>query len=350
MTTTLTSMRRDFMRTAGFILLITIVVAVGLTYENPDRWLDNIVSSFVFSACIGLSIQAIVSLLWTRLSGLGPRGRMAGLFLVYLVAGFAGTEIGYAILRYLWYGGKLDFGSHFRLLVLNLILATVFGSAAVVYISLRTTAERMAKKLKEKELNEERLERLKTRAELDALQAKVNPHFLFNTLNSIASLISENPAAAESTVEKLSELFRYTLQRSGNSTVRLSEELEIVRSYLEIEKVRFGDRLRFSIQADESLGGFLLPPLLIQPLVENSIKHSIAVDPRGGSIDVVVRKDAGSCLIAVTDSGKGFESTGGDPGFGLKSIRERLALAYGGRASLRLEEGSALIQITIPLE
>ena len=161
-----------------------------------------------------------------------------------------------------------------------------------------------------KRLNEERLERLKTRAELDALQAKINPHFLFNTLNSIASLITENPAAAESTVEKLSELFRYTLQRSGNSTVKLSEELEIVRSYLEIEKVRFGDRLRFDIRSDESPDR--LPDSAAPHTAPRGKQHKTRHSPEtaGGTVDVNARRDGGSCIITVTDSGKGIPSTG----------------------------------------
>ncbi|HTY60251.1 MAG TPA: histidine kinase [Bacteroidota bacterium] len=339
-----------YLRTAGFILVITIVIATGLSYANPERWVDNLFASFVFSACIGLSIQGIIALLWDRLMRLSPLRRLAVQFGVYLVAGFAGTEIGYFLLRFFYFGGHFDIGSHLRLVLLNLILAVVFGSAAAVYLSLRSTAERMAKNLKEKEMNEERLGRLKTRAELDALQARINPHFLFNTLNSIASLISENPAAAESTVEKLSDLFRYTLQRSGNATVRLDEELEIVRSYLEIEKVRFGERLHFDIRADESLNDCRLPPLLIQPLVENSIKHAIASEQQGGSIDVAVARNGGSCVITVSDSGKGFAAADRDAGFGLKSIRERLALSYGERASLRVQEGSPEVRITIPLD
>jgi sensor histidine kinase YesM len=342
--------RNDYVRTAVFILAITLIVAAGLTYANPARWFDNLVGSLVFSACIGLSIQAIIRLAWKRLERLSPVRRLAVQFSIYLLAGFAGTEIGYLILRFLYYDGVLDIGSHLRLLLLNLFLATLFGSISAVYISLRNTAERMARKLREKELNEERLEGLRTRAELDALQAKINPHFLFNTLNSIASLISENPAVAESTVEKLSELFRYTLQRSGNNTVRLSEELEIVRSYLEIEKVRFGDRLRFEIRSDESLNDFQIPPLLIQPLVENSIKHGIAAEPLGGSVDVEARRKGNSCIVTVTDSGKGFAAAGEDAGFGLKSIRERLNLLYGDRASLRVQEGTSQVQITIPID
>jgi two-component system, LytTR family, sensor kinase len=342
--------RNDVARTAAFILVITLIVAAGLTYANPARWLDNLVASFVFSSCIGLSIQAIMRLMWKRLERLSPFRRLAAQFSIYLIAGFAGTEIGYLVLRFVYFGGALDVGSHLRLLLLNLVLATLFGSSSAVYMSLRNTAERMARKLREKEVNEERLEGLRTRAELDALQAKINPHFLFNTLNSIASLISENPAAAESTVEKLSELFRYTLQRSGNKTVRLSEELEIVRSYLEIEKVRFGERLRFDIRSDESLNDFLIPPLLIQPLVENSIKHGIASEPQGGSVEVEARRAGHDCIVSVTDSGKGFTATGEGSGFGLKSIRERLNLVYGGRASLRVQEETSQVQITIPLD
>lgn len=208
----------------------------------------------------------------------------------------------------------------------------------------------MAEKLKEKEIQEEKLMRLKTQAELEALQAKVNPHFLFNTLNSIASLISENPAAAESTVEKLSELFRYTLQSTANSTVKLTEELEIVRSYLQIEKIRFGNRLEFEIICDDRLNNFDVPALLIQPLVENSIKHALAFELHGGSICVEAKQIDNECHISVTDSGKGFAYDASETGFGLKSIRERLKLLYGNRAALNMfHDGSTHIHILIPL-
>ena len=341
---------KELVRTAAFIFVITIVVAVGLTYGNPERWAVNLVTSFVFSFCIGMSIHAILHLFTKRLERLTPRYRIAALFAIYLFGGFAGTEVGYVILKYAYFGGTFDIGNHFRLVLFNLVLATIFGSAAVVYYSLLRTASTMARKLKEKEVNEERLERLKARAELEALQAKVNPHFLFNTLNSIASLISENPAVAEATVEKLSGLFRYTLQRGENRTVRLNEELEIVRSYLEIEKVRFGDRLGFAITADGTLDDLGIPPLIIQPLVENSIKHAIALDPAGGSVEVRAERTGDSCVITVTDSGRGFASSGDGAGFGLKSIRERLNLVYGSRAALEIaREGPTEVRITLPL-
>jgi len=341
--------RKDIVRSLAFMGVITIVVAAGLTYANPAKWADNLICSLVFTLCIGSSIRGMVALARRRLARLGTWARLSALFVIYLVAGFAGTEIGYFILKYSFFRGELDLGSHLRLLLLNLVLATIFGSAAFIYYSLLARASVMARKLREKEANEERLERLRMQAELDALQARVNPHFLFNTLNSIASLISENPAAAEATVEKLSGLFRYTLQRGQQSDVPLSEELEIVRAYLEIEKVRFGDRLRFSIRTGDGAGDVRVPPLIVQPLVENSIKHAIAADPRGGSIDVEAVLTNGACVITVKDSGKGFERAEG--GFGLRSISERLNLVYGERASLALGmDGSPLIRITIPLE
>ncbi|HUI09205.1 MAG TPA: histidine kinase [Bacteroidota bacterium] len=341
--------RKEILRSLAFMAVITLVVAAGLTYANPANWAKVLVCSLVFTLCIGSSIHGMITLAQRRLAGLGQWARLSVLFLIYLVAGFAGTEIGYFLLRSFLYSGTLDLGSHVRLLLFNLVLATIFGSVAFVYYSLLGRASAMARTLREKEINEERLERLRMRAELDALQAKVNPHFLFNTLNSIASLISENPAAAEATVEKLSGLFRYTLQRGQQGDVALSEELEIVRTYLEIEKVRFGDRLRFSIRAGEGAGEVRVPPLIIQPLVENSIKHAIAADPAGGSIEVDAALAGSACVITVTDSGPGFEPSEG--GFGLKSISDRLKLVYGERASIGIaHDGISLIRISIPVD
>jgi len=235
-------------------------------------------------------------------------------------------------------------------LSMNSVLAALFGTLAAVYYTLRSRVEKMAAQLKEKELNEERLTRTKMEAELQALQAKINPHFLFNTLNSIASLISENPKAAESTVEKLSELFRYTLKSAENNTVTVAEELDIVRTYLEIEKVRFGERLQYEIICNDAVREFMIPALIIQPLVENSIKHGIASEVKGGIITVKVVREDGNCLISVIDNGKGVGDAKDVTGFGLRSIEERLQLRYGASASLRLiPDKQTHFLITIPL-
>ena len=164
------------------------------------------------------------------------------------------------------------------------------------------------------------------------------------------SLISENPKAAEATVEKLSELFRYTLKDADKSTVTIGEELEIVRTYLEIEKVRFGDRLQYTINYDASVIDLKVPALLIQPLVENSIKHGIAKDIQGGNILVDVRRLDKKCRISVQDSGTGFQTINTENGFGLRSIQERLNYMYADQAALEIiPNNPTQIVITIPL-
>lgn len=339
--------RKTALQTFVYCLLIAAVLAAGFIFTNPPLWRRWLLEAFVFSMCIGFSISFLVHFLKDILDRWPIILRLSALFMLFLIGGTFGTTVAYLVLTHL-FGVQLEEWT--RLFLLNLVLSALFGSAAVIYFSLRNTAERMAATIRAKEAAEEKLVRLKTEAELAALQAKVNPHFLFNTLNSIASLIAENPAEAEATVEKLSGLFRYTLHHTGSASVQLSEELEIVRWYLEIEKVRFGDRLHFEIRKDDRCDRIDVPALLIQPLVENSIKHAIAPEVRGGSIRVETRLENGQCVITVWDSGGGFTETTGESGFGLRGIRERLKLIYGGKAALRICEGpNTQIQITLPL-
>ena len=336
-------------RTFVFCLIITAVIAAGLTFSDPSNFQGYLISSFIYTMCIGFTIHMLVFYVYPRIMTLRTFFRLCILLLLFLTGGLIGTGLSTEIHKLLFHV-TFTIKDYIRLLYFNLFLSIVFGSIAVLYFTLKGNAERMASMLKEKELNEERLTRLKVKAELEALQAKINPHFLFNTLNSIASLISENPKAAESTVEKLSELFRYTLKDADQSTVTLGEELDIVRTYLEIEKVRFGDRLQYTINYEGNVVDVKVPALLIQPLVENSIKHGIAKNIQGGSILVEVKKEGQTCRILVRDSGEGFQSTGTESGFGLRSIQDRLTYTYSGRASLEInQQHPTQIVITIPL-
>ena len=342
-------MKRNFLRTFAFCLIITVIVAAGFIYRDPIHWIIALQSSFVFSMSIGFSIQIILSVFFHRILKYPTPIRLGLLLVFFLAGGMLGTEIGIGVERVLL-GFNVSYKDNIRLLSMNLVLAALFGSIAVVYFSLKATAEHMAEKLKEKEFNEERLTRMKIEAELQALQAKINPHFLFNTLNSIASLISDNPKAAEATVEKLSELFRYTLRNAEKNSVSLAEELDIVRTYLEIEKVRFGDRLHYEIKCDAGIRDLTIPALIVQPLVENSIKHGIGPKVGGGTILVEAKQTGKNLEISVIDDGNGINETKNDGGFGLRSIEERLNLRYGKTASLRIvPENRTHFLITIPL-
>ncbi len=341
--------RRNLPRILFYNLIITLIVGSGLSYAKPQQWQSNFTAAFVFANCIGVSCYLLVHFIEPFLERFQKFLRRVLLVVLFLFGGLIGTELGFLI-----YSGPLGYNvglkEHLSLLLFNLVLAIIFGSIAVLYFSLKESAEKMATMLKEKELQEERLTRSKVKAELDALQSKINPHFLFNTLNSIASLISENPQKAESTVEKLSELFRYTLQTSQKDSVKLSEELEIVRSYLEIEQVRLGDRLEFDITCDDQALNVPLPGLIIQPLAENSIRHGIAPKVGGGKVTVDAKRVGNRCIISVSDNGIGFRNMNDGTGHGMNSVQERLNLFYGGRAQFQIfhNDGTHVI-ISIPL-
>jgi sensor histidine kinase YesM len=195
----------------------------------------------------------------------------------------------------------------------------------------------LTRKLSDQEFQLLNMEKLKTRAELDALQAKINPHFLYNALNSIASLVHENPDKAEEMTLLLSKLFRYSTGRDGELFSSLADELEMVRTYLQVEQVRFGNRLTFSVDiSDPALNELKLPQFLLQPIVENAIKHGIAKRADAGRIDVRIYEKSGELHLCVHDNGPAFpEDMSG--GYGLRSIQDKLKLLYGDDARVELQ-------------
>lgn len=201
-------------------------------------------------------------------------------------------------------------------------------------------------RLKDEELS--RLQVVKAQTELQALQSKLNPHFLYNALNSLSHLIKADADKAEKMTLQLSDLFRYTLSRDKRDFVELREELEMTNKYLEVEKMRFGERLNVSISTNEDANRCLIPRLTIQPLVENAIKHGISKITGEGYIRITVQLDASSLTVSVEDNGPAFPDTP-TGGVGLQSISERLQLLYGSEAELSWSnQPSKRVSITIP--
>ena len=207
------------------------------------------------------------------------------------------------------------------------------------------------------QLREARLLQLVTEAELKALRAQVNPHFLFNTLNTILDLISVEPQKAEEMTERLADVFRYLLARTDRTLIPLSEEFDFLRTYLEIEKTRFGERLTVQISLDPSIANELVPPLILQPLVENAIKHGLWPKPSGGTLYIGAFDDEPIVRLIVRDDGVGWPehsraSNGGSHGgIGFKNVVDRLLILYGERARLAvngLPDQGTEITITIP--
>jgi two-component system LytT family sensor kinase len=224
---------------------------------------------------------------------------------------------------------------------------TYFGIAGIWH------AVQLYRRFRERELRAAELEVSLSRAQLEALQMQLHPHFLFNTLNTIAELVHVDPTAADRTIVRLSELLRTSLAGAGTHEVALRTELENLRRYLEIEQVRLGDRLvvRWEIASDVLEAE--VPTFILQPLVENAIRHGIAPFSRRGEIHIeAYRRDSSLCL-AVRDSGpglgvdrKGITSFG----IGLANTRSRLQRLYGERQKLELSNSNGfVVQIEIPI-
>lgn len=219
---------------------------------------------------------------------------------------------------------------------LCLVITLGFGAGNFLYESMRIKLQRAM-------LAEER-------ARFASLESRVHPHFLFNTLNSISALIREDPRKAERTVEQLSALLRYSLDLNTSRLSPLRQEMRIVTDYLDIEKTRFGDRLRYAIDVPAPLEDLEAPPMAVQTLVENSIKHAISRSRGGGEIRIVARAIEDRFEVAVSDDGPGFQESDVKQGHGLDSLRARLASVFSEDATLRIscEAGRTTVTISLP--
>lgn len=183
-------------------------------------------------------------------------------------------------------------------------------------------------------------------AELRALQAQVNPHFFFNSLNSIRALVYEEPDSASQMIDQLASLMRYALQSGQSDTVPLHKELEAVEAYLAIEKIRFEERLRASIDVEPGLEDVRIPPMSLQTLVENAVKYGVEMSTTGSDIRITARRAGGNALIEIANAGA-IRAIGDSTKVGLTNTRKRLALSMGEEASLQLSESSGWVRATL---
>ncbi len=232
-------------------------------------------------------------------------------------------------------------------LKITIFLTVLTGGVISMYENFRARLNETTLQLRTKELERERALKLATEAQLASLESRIHPHFLFNTLNSISSLIPEDPKRAERLVEQMAALLRFSLDSDQAGLVPLERELKIVADYLAIEQARFGERLRFQIDAPAGLGRAEVPPLAIQTLVENSVKHAVSRNRVGGEIRVSVARENGSLRIQVEDEGPQFTLDGAPSGHGLDILRRRLAALFGREGVLTLDRAGGRNQITL---
>jgi sensor histidine kinase YesM len=267
-----------------------------------------------------------------------------------------------------WYGMTLDSFDAYRLTLgkgglYGLGIGAV-GTMLYSFQRLAVKSEEQQRALAESARQAAELRELVARAETAALRAQINPHFLYNALNTLAYLTEEDPQAARRVVEKLARIFRRTLERSSNAMTTLGEELEFVSDYLAIECERFDDVLRVQSLVDPATLRARVPTMMLQPLAENAVKHGICPVANGGTLTLRTMVEAPDgdnprLRIELADDGRGMDEDrlaavmDGSAGVGLANVRERVRLHYGDRASVtvqsRLGEGT-LVVLDLPLE
>lgn len=291
----------------------------------------------------------------SRWAGLPPWPRnlaFAACALTFVALAALGTELLFLILRPL-YEHETEWGFHIVVVIWRSILnAMVFIIFASVQHAMVSSA-----RLRVHEQRTARAEALRARAELEALRARFNPHFVFNTLHSLIALVRTDPDRAEQAIEEVASLIRYAsrLQRSQVDEVALEEEWRFAENYLALESLRLGERLRVRHEIDPAAMDAAVPVFTLQPLVENAVRHAVAPRAEGGTIVIRGTTTEGHLELHVSDDGPGNDVRAVDTssGQGLRLLRQRLTALYEDRAELRIETsrgGGFHVTIRLPLD
>jgi sensor histidine kinase YesM len=339
--------RRPLAISLGLMLAIGgaagLLMALSQGATSLVRIARTIGIAVVYSALIGLPAWGVMDLLFHRLAARSAllRGGLAALALVALscagcaVAGLLFVAIG-------WMPPAQYWDSYLFSVRVALLIGAIITVSATFWEGLR-------QRLDESQLAEARANELAAEARLNALEARVHPHFLFNTLNSVLSLIPADPARAEELLEKLASLLRFSLDAGRAGLIPLADELRIVRDYLDIESARLAGRLRIAIEVERDLDGWMVPPFSLQTLVENSVRHAIAPRRTGGELSIRARRSGERLELSVWDDGAGFSRADLRPGHGLDNLESRLGVLFGERGlAIERQGGGTAVTVTVP--
>jgi len=323
--------------------MLALLLHPEMVDQAPATIARRLAASWVHTVAIGASLHALYA--WVvpraiqRVAGGGARLLIHFVFIVLGVALGLAVSAPVAFLISQWIP-KLPWWELYTCLV----IASCWVLAMVSYTKLRSRA-------REVERRAQQAQQAALRARLASLMARTNPHFLFNSLNTVAGLIGEDPDRAEEAVERLADLFRYTLDASRRARVALHKEVEAVDSYLAMEALRYEERLDYRIDVDDDLASEPVPPLVIQPLVENAIRHGVE-GRRRGRVEVQVSRTGDQLHITVCDDGPGpGRSERSGSGTSLTDLRQRLELLFGRRASLEVaarQGGGCRVELSLP--
>ena len=321
---------------------ITALAGVGIGVFLTIIGVGPLAQNVAVSVCVGLVSVGISEALGRLLEARGKRR-----ILIHLAGIPFGALAGVALLAF-WIAPDVQGLQRIFLTVTSISL--VLGGAVAMGFYLHGRQIELARALHEAELRKLGAERRGLEAQLKMLQAQIEPHFLFNTLANVTALIGSDPVLARQLLERLIVYLRATLARTRATGATLADEVDMLRAYLDICRIRMGDRLRYTLDLPADLLARQFPPMLLQPLVENAVKHGLEPRVASGELRVCAHNSEDRLRISVCDNGVGFADTGGN-GAGLANVRERLAALYGGDARLELEEnrdGGVTARLDLP--
>jgi sensor histidine kinase YesM len=324
------------MKKSLFYLAATFVfntAIAGLLGTVTGRfWLE-----FIYSQCIGLSVLSLnaplamlvrhATVRWAAFCVTLPASVALGMSLAFAISGVGSWND-----QYTW-----------NTMVIGLFFGLVGATGLLLY-------ERIGIEVQQRKLIKGESEKREIEAHLKLLQAQIEPHFLFNTLANVSSLIDSDPATARILLERLNDWLRVALARARSDAATLADELDMLENYLQILKIRFGERLSWRIEATEDARQAVFPPMLLQPLIENAVRHGIEPKIGGGEIGIRASIQGASLRIEVSDTGVGFAAKDAG-GAGLSNVSARLAAMFGDSGKLSLEnkrEGGVTATLELP--
>ena len=343
---------RDFIYTfiwsAGFAVVFFVLAALS---DEKMRSLDAFGMYVLIANAIGYAIHGLFRI-GDRL-GLTQAARrrgFAGKVVYFSIVPLAGVFLGFAAVTAVTGVRFVNWLSHAEaiasIVITSVIISTVLS---VIFFWRERSAAAEADFARERE-RRERIERESLAANLRALQAQIEPHFLFNTLANVSSLIDSDRAEAKRMLDSFIRFLRASLAATRGETTTLGAEAELIAAYLEVLRVRMQSRLRYSIDVPDDLHGFALPPMLLQPVVENAIRHGLEPKVDGGEVRMSAKREGDRVSVQIVDSGIGFAPTTRG-GVGLSNLRERLRLLYGEKASLAVTDapgGGTAVRMELP--
>ena len=312
-------------------------IARHLPGDGMPLWLDLARVSLLLQ-WIGLTSAAVLCVAHKPLARMPLRRAAVASYMLLLLTTGVLSEIAYELATYTGIGEEFLPTSHGGFELRNLIVCAIVSILVLRYFYVQFQWKRNVQR--------------EARARIEALQARIRPHFLFNSMNTIAALIHSKPDLAERTIEDLADLFRASLTQN-NPTVTLAEEMAIAHQYQRIEELRLGDRLRINWQTDALPEDAHLPQLVLQPLLENAIYHGIETQPRGGTVEVHGTRDGNMLSIEISNPlppENALRRRGNQ--MALDNVRQRLALAWPNRARLEVDtaEGRYRVRLHLPYE